>query len=287
MVGQISTTVAPAASAAVHSYRTKQTVKPISILIVEDEELGARKLAKLIGEIDPAINILGITEGIASTVCWFEQSQQMPDLVLMDVELSDGQSFEIFSRFHVPCPVIFTTCYDEHALRAFKLNSIDYLLKPVKKDELAAALEKWKSLRHTEEQVFPGPESFERVFDQIATLQSGEKYRSRFLVKQGSKYVPVFTDQIAYIYSSNKLTFIKTRNDQRFMVDYNLDDLGEHLNPRDFFKANRQFILGSHCIREVHSWFNGKMKVLIHPAADDEVIISRDRARDFRSWLGE
>jgi two-component system LytT family response regulator len=180
--------------------------------------------------------------------------------------------------------VIFTTCYDEHALRAFKLNSIDYLLKPVKKVELEAAIDKWKTLRYSEEQA---PQHFDRVFDQLATLQSGEKYRSRFLVKQGTKYVPVFTDQIAYVFSSNKLTFIKTRNDQRFMVDYNLDDLGEHLNPRDFFKANRQFILSSHSVREVHSWFNGKMKVMVHPSTDEEVIISRERARDFRSWLGE
>jgi DNA-binding LytR/AlgR family response regulator len=261
--------------------------KSIKILIVEDEELGARKLAKLIGEIDPSITILGVTEGIASTVQWFEESVETPDLMLVDIELSDGQSFEIFSSIHVPCPVIFTTSYDEHALRAFKLNSVDYLLKPVKKEELEAALTKWKNNQPCQEQTPAPNDHLGRMIDHLVTMQSGEKYRSRFLVKQGTRFVPVFTDQIAYIYSSNKLTFIKTRNDQRYLVDYNLDDLGENLNPSDFFKANRQFILGTHCIREVHPWFNGKMKVMVQPAADEEVIISRERAREFRSWLGE
>jgi DNA-binding LytR/AlgR family response regulator len=260
---------------------------PINILIVEDEELGARKLVKLLMEINPEINILDITEGIASTVRWFENTTIKPDLVLMDIELCDGQSFEIFSRIQVSCPVIFTTSYDEHALRAFKLNSIDYLLKPVKKEELDAALQKWNQLRVSQDSVSDQQGNLGRMIDQLLTQKSGEKFRSRFLVKHANRFIPVFTNQIAYIYSSNKLTFIKTRNDQRYLVDYNLDDVGDSLDPTDFFRANRQFILGSQCIREVHSWFNGKMKVMIHPESEEEVIISRERAREFREWLGE
>ncbi len=259
----------------------------INILIVEDEELGTRKLIKLLSEIDPAIKILGATEGIASTVQWFKNTTVKPDLVLMDIELCDGQSFEIFSRTQVNCPVIFTTSYDEHALRAFKLNSVDYLLKPVKKEELEAAIVKWKQLRCTQDAAPANQGNLGRMIDQLITNKSGEKYRSRFLVKHANRFIPVFTDQIAYIYSSNKLTFIKTRNDQRYMVDYNLDDVADSLNPGDFFRANRQFILGTQCIREVHSWFNGKMKVMIHPESEEEVIISRERAREFREWLGE
>ena len=261
--------------------------KTINILIVEDEELGARKLIKLLTEIDSEINILNTTEGIASTVQWLDTSQVKPDLILMDIELSDGQSFEIFSRTQVPCPVIFTTSYDEHALRAFKLNSIDYLLKPVKKDELEAAIMKWKQVRCRQESTTSNQDNLGKMIDQLLTKTSGDKFRNRFLVKHANRFIPVTTDQIAYIYSSNKLTFIKTRNDQRYVIDYNLDDVGESLDPSDFFRANRQFILGTQCIREVHSWFNGKMKVMIHPASEEEVIISRERAREFREWLGE
>jgi len=267
---------------------TKETVENvINIFIVEDEELGARKLIKLIGEIEPSAKILGVAESIADTIKWFEENQNAPDLVLMDIELADGQSFDIFSRVNIPCPVIFTTCYDEHALRAFKLNSIDYLLKPVKKDELEAAISKWKQNRRDTSVHENLPGNIEKMLERLISNPGVDKHRNRFLVKKGNRLVPVFTNEIAYIYSSNKLTFIKTLNDQRYMVDHNLDEIGESLNPDDFFKANRQFILGTQCIREVHPWFNGKMKVMVHPATEEEVIISRDKAKEFRGWLGE
>jgi two-component system, LytTR family, response regulator LytT len=258
----------------------------LKILIVEDEEYGARKLSKLICEIESSARILGITDGVSSTIKWLQETSVQPDLIFMDVELSDGQSFEVFSSIQVKSPVIFTTSYDEHALRAFKHNGVDYLLKPVKKEDLEQALEKWKNLRLNSNAGSGNGFSLQQLMEQLTVQQAEQKYRNRFLVKQGSKFVPVSTDQIAYIYSSHKLTFLKTRTGQRFVIDHNLESLEPVLNPSDFFRANRQFILGSSSIREVHSWFNGKLKVVVIPESEDEVIISREKARDFRNWLG-
>src|SRR4030095_15852996 len=287
MVGEINRISTSARRKKFSGFRNETMEATINILIVEDEALGARKLINLIGDIEPSANIVGVAESIADTINWFEQNTSAPDLILMDIELADGQSFEIFSRIQIPCPVIFTTSYDEHALRAFKLNSIDYLLKPVKKEELEAAISKWKQNHHDTQGHSNLPGNIAKMIERLISNPSVEKFRNRFLVKKGNRLVPVFTNEIAYIYSSNKLTFIKTLNDHRYMVDYNLVDVGESLNPDDFFKANRQFILGTQCIQEVHPWFNGKMKVIVHPVTEEEVIISRDKAKEFRAWLGE
>ena len=183
--------------------------------------------------------------------------------------------------------VIFTTAYDEFALKAFKVNSIDYLLKPIKKEELESAINKWKAVYTKKDVIENQKTNIEKLIENLITKQSEEKYRNRFLVKSGQKLIPVGTDEIAYFYTEEKVVFIKTKNDNRFMVDFILDELEKILDPKDFFRANRQYILNNKSIKEIHSWFNGKLKVGIVPKTDDEVIISREKANDFKDWMGE
>ena len=261
--------------------------KPLNILIIEDEDLAARKLKKLVHEIDPDLYCSNVTDSIESSVQWLETTDNLPDLILMDIELADGQSFDIFSRTEIKCPVIFTTAYDEFALKAFKVNSIDYLLKPIKKEELETALSKWKVIYEKNGNSVLQNTNIEKLIENLVSQQSGEKYRTRFLVKQANRLVPITTDEISYFYTEDKVVFIKTKTNDRYMVDFTLDDLEKILEPKKFFRANRQYILNNFSIQEIHSWFNGKLKVGVHPKAEEEVIISREKAGDFKAWMGE
>jgi len=185
--------------------------KPLSILIIEDEDLAARKLKKLVQEIDPDLYCSNVTDSIESSVHWLETTDHLPDLILMDIELADGQSFDIFSRTEIKCPVIFTTAYDEFALKAFKVNSVDYLLKPIKKEELESALSKWKVIYEKNENSMQHNTNIEKLIENLVSHQSGEKYRTRFLVKQAQRLVPISTDEISYFYTEDKVVFIKTK----------------------------------------------------------------------------
>lgn len=261
--------------------------KPSNILIIEDEELASKKLKKLVAEIDPELNCVGLCDSIETSVEFLEKTDIYPDLILMDIELADGQSFDIFSRTEIKCPVIFTTAYDEYALKAFKVNSIDYLLKPVKKEELESALNKWKTMFQQDGSTEHQHNNIEKLIENLVLQQQSERYRTRFLVKQGQKLIPLSTDEISYFYTEDKVVFIRTKSNSRFIIDFTLDELEELLNPQDFFRANRQFILNNAAVREIHSWFNGKLKVGVQPKSEEEVIISREKAGDFKLWMGE
>lgn len=252
----------------------------MKVLIVEDEMLLARQLQRTLNEVEPTAVVAGITHSIEETVHWLNENPA-PDLLLMDIELADGQSFDIFRKTTVTAPVIFTTAYDEFAIRAFKVNSIDYLLKPVKAADLKIALEKFKT--------YATRQSNTEILDllvQIKEMKPAE-YRSRFLVKQGQKLVSIDTADIAYFYSENKYSFFVTHQNQKYIIDHTLDTIEKEISPRQFFRANRQFILSSQCVVGIHTWFNQKLKVEVRPATQEHVVISRDRAADFRRWLGE
>jgi two-component system LytT family response regulator len=253
----------------------------MNLLIVEDENLAARKIRKMAEELDPQINIAGMTDCIESTVDWLRKNDA-PDLILMDIELADGQCFEIFNQVKVTSPIIFTTAYDEHAIRAFKHNSIDYLLKPVNAEDLRIAYEKFVSLRQTT------PASFD-LTSLVNALRNDNQggFKKRFLIKHGQKLVPIETGAIAYFYTEDKVSFLKTFQDQRYMVDHSLDELEKMLDPKSFFRANRQFIICPASLDGIHHHFNGKLKVVLKPNTGDEVFVSRERAGDFKIWLGE
>ena len=253
----------------------------MDILIIEDEKLGAERLAELVKEIDPAHRVLAIRTSVADSVIWLQETPS-PDLILMDIELADGQCFDIFNRVEVKAPVVFTTSYDEFALQAFKVNSIDYLLKPVRKSELEAALRKLAALRETY-----GAASLDigRLLDQLQ--QGRTTYRSRFLVKQGAKLIAIGVEEIAYFYAEDRVTFLRTWDGRRFMADYKLEELDAMLDPRDFHRINRAVIAHVRSIQEIHSHFNGRLKVILKPVLEKETIVSREGAMAFKLWMGK
>jgi DNA-binding LytR/AlgR family response regulator len=269
----------------------------MTILIVEDEEATARKLRRLVQEVEPDATVAGLTVSVDESVEWL-QTHPKPDLILMDIELADGQSFEIFNRVSVTSPVIFVTAYDEYAIKAFKVNSIDYLLKPVKEDDLRAALTK---LRMMKEAFFEQPDglktSLATLLRKLASSSTTEEsfafvpveptYRDRFLVKQGQRLFSVPLSDVAYLFTRNKLSFLKTSDEHEWMIDYTMDELSTLLDPNRFFRLNRQIIAELRAIDKVNLYFNGKLKVSLHPVFEEEVIVSREKAGEFRIWLGE
>ncbi len=255
----------------------------MNVLLIEDESLAAQRLEKLLRETEPGIHISGVTDSIESTVEWLERNPA-PDLLFMDIELADGQSFEIFTRTEVTSPVIFVTAYDEFALKAFKVNSVDYLLKPIKSEDIRNALNKFHQLSQ-KPVAGQGMENIRHLLEGL--YRQPGRYRTRFLSKTGQRFIPVETGDVAYFYSEDKMVFLKTNQNQRYLIDFNLEQLEKELDPGQFFRANRQFILSSKSVHDIHSWFNGKLKVKVVPDAPEEIIISRDKAADFRSWMGE
>ncbi len=254
----------------------------MEILIVEDEQLGAEKLIRMLISIDPSISIVGHTRSIKATVEWLLQHAH-PDIILMDIELTDGQSFEIFNHVNIKSMVIFTTSYDEYALQAFKVNSVDYLLKPIKKEELQHALDKYHEWR----QKFSTPTvNVEHLIQQLKQQQSNV-WRSRFLVKLGQKLLSVETRDIAYFYADGRLSYFVTWSKQKFIVDYTIEELEPMLDPQQFYRANRAFIVHIKAIAQTHSYFNGKLKLDLQPPIDKEVLISRERATNFKEWMGK
>lgn len=252
------------------------------VLIVEDEILLAKRLHNLLQEVEPGVSIAGTTHSVKETVQWL-QEHPAPDLMLMDIELADGQSFDIFRFVEVNAPIIFTTAYDEYAIKAFKLNSIDYLLKPIKEAELRQAIEKYKKSRQ--------PASFttnlEEILAVIKLMDQQQAYRNRFLIKQGQKLVSIDVQDLAYISSVKGYSYLRTKQNQKYIIEYTLDELEKSLSPQQFFRANRSYIVSSSCVAAIHSWFNQKLKVDLQPDPGEQVIISRDKAPAFKAWMGE
>ncbi len=265
----------------------------MNVLIIEDEELAVKKLSKLLQEVDEHIKIVGSAASVRASVDWL-QNHPAPDLILMDIELADGQSFEIFEQTPVESPVIFTTSYDEYALRAFKVNSIDYLLKPIKRHELEASLEKHRRLQAQPEAARPdasggtgGRLAIDALVEQLRQQIQPTEYRKRFLVKNRQQWVPVEVTDIAFFYSEEGISLFKTRGNQKFSLDYTLDELEKMLDPVHFFRANRQYIVDIASVQQIHPYFNNKLKLTLKPAPDDEVLVSRERASDFKRWMGK
>lgn len=251
------------------------------ILIVEDEMLLAKRLHKMILALEPGAEIAGMTNSVEDTVLWLQQNNA-PDLVMMDIELADGQSFDVFKRTPLKSPVIFTTAYDEYAIRAFKVNSIDYLLKPIKEEDLKNALEKFRQSGYVQQHL-----SMANLLEKIEQLNKLSSLRSRFLVKQGQKMISIEISEVAYVFSENKFTYIRTHQNQKYIIDLTLDALEQELPHKDFFRANRQYILSNRSVVSIHTWFNQKLKVEVSPATEEHVIISRDKANAFKAWMGE
>ena len=255
------------------------------ILIVEDEELAVKKLQKTLFAVDESSLVVGVTDSIKGTVDWL-QNNPAPDLILMDIELADGQSFEIFNLTPVKTPVIFTTSYDEYALKAFKVNSIDYLLKPIQKEELQAALEKFKQVTSVPAES-KADESIGNLIKELQQKLQPKEYRKRFLVKQAQKLVSIDVGDIAYFYSDGRLNFFKTCDNKKYVVDYTMDELEDMLDPGKYFRTSRSFYVSVNCIDQIHDYFGNRLLLHLSPVVDKEVLVSREKVMDFKKWMGK
>jgi two-component system LytT family response regulator len=257
------------------------TNRIFNCIIVEDELPAARRLQKLIEDNFPELSVIAHLDSIDSTVAWLKHNEA-PDLIFLDIQLSDGQSFEIFEQVNVNSVIIFTTAYNEYALEAFKLNSIDYLLKPIDLQELHRSVDKFLRLHRNDDQ----EDYLSALNKQIGSLLSSKvKYRARFLLTVQDKYFVVPVSDIAYFYSENKITYLMTKAGKKHVVDFTLDELESQLDPGNYFRANRQVIISHSAIDNINSFFNGKMKITVLPRYEKEILISRDKARAFKDWL--
>ena len=251
-------------------------------LIIEDEYPAIERLKKLIQEIEPKIEILDTIDSVQAACVWFARHEP-PELIFSDVQLSDGICFEIFETLDIQCPIIFTTAYDEYAIRAFKLKGIDYLLKPIKKGELAAAIQKFYQMK----QPLAPVDLQLHMLSLLQALQPQQtSYKSRFLVKGNDKLIPVAASDIAYCYTAQDIVYLMRHNGRKHSIDFKMDQLEELLDPAQFYRVNRQFLCQITAIDQVHPYFNGRLKLLISPAPAEEVIVSRDKAKPLKDWLG-
>ena len=254
----------------------------MKVLIIEDEELAVTKLHKTLITIDPSIEVVGNADSIRSSVDWLNNNAA-PDLILMDIELADGQSFEIFNLTEVKTPVIFTTSYDEYAIKAFKVNSVDYLLKPVQKEELAAALNKFRKTQMNAQQDI----SIDSLVRELQQKLQPKDYRNRFLVKHGQKLVSIPTDDIAYFYSDGRINFFKTKDNKKFVIDYTMDELEHALNPKEYFRISRSFFVSINSIDKIDDYFGNRLVLGLRPEIDKEALVSREKVSDFKKWMGK
>jgi len=253
----------------------------MKVLILEDEPGAAQNLLDLIHEVDESIEVMAILESVKETVTWLGK-HPAPDLGFFDIRLADGLSFEVFEKTSVDFPVIFTTAYDEYALQAFKVNSIDYLLKPVDKAALRTALDKYRSIYQREDSF-----DFESVRRSIrdVRLHEDKRYKKSFLVYVKDQIIPVSVDQIAYFFLENELVYCRTHDNRKFILDQTLDKIGSQLNPNDFYRSNRQYLVSRQAIQSVVQHFNRKLKLRLTPEPEQEVFISKTKAAAFKGWL--
>jgi two-component system, LytTR family, response regulator LytT len=252
----------------------------MQILIIEDEEQAVKRLEKLITELVPGAVILGSLASIDETIRWFA-GNPLPDLIFMDIELADGNSFQLFNKIKINCPVIFTTAYENYALEAFKVNSVDYLLKPIDGADVKRAIDKLNRLKSSR--------SFTTDYAEILrSIQPPvKKFKDRFVIKLGDTIKSLNVADIAYFYTENKTNFVCTNEGKRFPLDFNLDQIEEMLNPKNFFRINRQFIIGHHAIEEMKAHTRSRVIVKLIPPSRLDTVVAVDRAQDFRNWLSE
>lgn len=246
------------------------------VLIIEDETAAARNLQSMLESIEPDIKVVGITESIIDTLDWFAENP-MPDIVFMDIHIADGESFRIFDSVDISAPIIFTTAYDQYALEAFKVNSIDYLLKPLKEEDLQRAMDKWRRITHTERNEYR---------HRIDTMISEQHQRSdMFLVHVKDKIVPLQAADIAYFYTSNERVTAHLLDGTSLPMDKTLEALQSSLSEHDFFRANRQFIVARKAVKDISVWFGSRLSLNLTVEIPERIVISKARVPEFKRWL--
>lgn len=252
-------------------------------VIIEDEYAAAMSLSALVKENIPDMEVVAVLQSVEESVEWFENNPS-PDIAFMDIHLADGSSFSIFSKTEVTCPVIFTTAYDQYALRAFEVNSIDYLLKPVSKENLLRAVEKYRRLTSAGHESELNPELMKRL---IADMRNKTAYKSALLIPSGEKLIPLPVKEIAYIYTENKIVRIVCKDERKIYIDRPLDELCSMLDPHDFYRANRQYIISRDSVNDISLWFNGRLSVNLSVKTPEKIVVSRANAGDFKKWISD
>jgi two-component system LytT family response regulator len=247
----------------------------MNILIIEDEAAAAQRMRKLLLAIDPTMVVVAELPTVVDSVQWFKD-QGRADLVFMDVQLADGDSFEIFKQVDVPCPVVFITAYDEYALNAFRVNALDYLLKPIRREDLAQAVERARRTMVVRDL---------STLDRVASPKAGAAPIKRFLIRYGEHFKVVEPEQIAYIHSLMKNTFLRTREGRDLPLEESLDKLESQLDPERFIRLNRQLIVHIHSIKELLAYSKSRVKVILEPPYGEDAIVSSERSAEFKRWL--
>ena len=252
----------------------------LKVVIIEDEVPASRLLYAMVSKLRPQWNVVVLAGTVEESIEWFAENEH-PDLIFLDIQLSDGNSFDFLSQSKPSSSIIFTTAFDEYAIRAFSVNSIDYILKPINEEHLLRAIEKYESL--VEKNDSQSSEYFSAILN---SLQCKDKqYRSRFLISAVDKQWTLQVADIAYFYSENKITYAVTKAGREHMIDLSLNKLSEQLDPNQFFRVNRQILVCIDAIAHVEPYFNGKIVVLIRPAYKTTVTISEDKIKAFKAWL--
>ena len=247
----------------------------MTVLIVEDETAAFEAIVAILAELDPGIVVAGNTESIRQTIKWLD-THPAPDLILMDIHLSDGSAFMIFDYIEVEVPIIFITAYDEYAIEAFKVNSIDYLLKPVKNADLQRALTKFKKY---------SPSDMMAYLSKIPGLSLGKRYKDRLLIPVRDKLLPIAVQEISYCYTSDKTTFICLNDSTQLTYLSTLDQIFTSLDPACFYRANKQYIVARSNVKNITIWFDSRLLITLHTLVPEPIYISKNKAAEFKTWM--
>lgn len=246
----------------------------MNAVIIEDEQIAAKRLSNLIMALAPEANIIAQINSVAQGKEWF-LNNPMPDLIFLDIQLNDGYGFDIIDDFEKHCPIIFTTAYNEYAIRGFKYNGLDYLLKPIDRNDLKRALNKYKNNIVIETP--PVENSVKQLFT--------KEYKRRFMIKIGNQYSTLNIEDIAYFESTEGTIFLTTKNNKKYPIEYSLDQLENILDPIVFFRINRKFIVSVTAVENIHTYFNSRLLLKLNPCSEEQTIVSRERTSNFKKWL--
>ena len=248
------------------------------VLIIEDENLLANELKRTLSRLRDDIQVVDQIRSVSQGIEWFAKNIKI-DLIISDIQLMDGTSFELFKQVSTPAPIIFTTAYDEFAIKAFKLNSIDYLMKPIEDKGLITALNKYDSLWGTENNLTPD------ILNHLIKKNTEQDYRSKFLVRVGDQYKQVNSQDIGFFFAEGNTVYLVKKDGRKLIIDFSLDQVIPQLDPKKFFRINRHLLINSTCIKGIHKYFNSRLKLEIQPEYETDVLVTRSRVNDFLSWM--
>jgi DNA-binding LytR/AlgR family response regulator len=246
----------------------------MKVVIIEDEFFSAEKLSHQLQKIDTSIEVVAVLPSVESCLHWFRNNPE-PDLIFSDIQLEDKESFELFRQLPIEAPIIYTTAYNQYAIQAFKQNSVDYLLKPIDIEELRAALKKYEHQAYRMHK--------KSLISRVEKPR--DDFKERFLVKKGSGMAVIKINEVAYFKSEQKLSFLVTFDNYKYAIEPTLDQLTEQMDPKKFNRISRSRLISLDCIKKIHAHFNGRLKLELHPAEEEEVFVSRDRVLAFKDWL--